>query len=142
MLSSAEELFAIQPTVGLVLRLSHTMDLPRTWHLGAMDAHCYALLEGISEDNRAIAAPVVLIEKYKGQLQRWALGAREFAVGRSLLAQRRDKLLRRVIGYVSQGVTEIWLQPHYAMYRRRAAHDQAAGPANQGAPTNGFEGAG
>ncbi|MCD1261003.1 beta-galactosidase [Paenibacillus athensensis] len=119
LLSGSEDLFSIQPTVGLVLHVTRYDDHPYPGHVGSsgpMDAHIVPLLKGLSAVDREVAAPVVLLENTKG----------DFAGGRwifmNTVADERfwagggAALLGRLSAYTGRGVTEIWLKTNYACY--------------------------
>lgn len=113
----AQELFAIQDTVGFVLHPTKSDDQPgQGGSAGPMDAHIYPLLKGVMANGREIAAPAVLIEHTKGC----------FAGGRWIFVnlELREEFwksggidaLVRWSAFCGRGVTEMWLKPNYASY--------------------------
>ncbi|WP_163580817.1 alpha-amylase family protein [Gracilibacillus saliphilus] len=112
-----ESLFSVEPTHNLILHVTRFRDRPEeNGSSGPMDAHIYPLLKGISQDNREVAAPAVLVENTKG----------DFVGGRWLLINQivDDRFwqnggieaIAEWATFVRKGVTEIWLKPNYATY--------------------------
>ncbi|MFD2334521.1 beta-galactosidase [Cohnella sp. GCM10020058] len=118
LLAGSEALFDIGETYGLVLHVTHERDQlnQATGSSGPMNACIQPLLVGVSAEGREVTAPVVLLERFRG----------DYAGGRWLLANQRLKVrfwsgggaaaLLRWAAYCEAGVTELWLKPSYAAY--------------------------
>ncbi|MDI4648085.1 beta-galactosidase [Cohnella hashimotonis] len=118
LLAGSEALFDIGETYGLVLHVTHERDQlnQATGSSGPMNARIQPLLVGVSPEGREVTAPVVLLERFRG----------DFAGGRWLLANQRltarfwsgggAAALLRWADYCQAGVTELWLKPSYAAY--------------------------
>ena len=112
-----ESLFSIEPTFGIVLLSSHYNDHPAEMgSSGPMDSHIYPLLKGISQDQREIAASVVLIENTKGDYA----GGRWMLISQGLTHAFWNEAGAKAIGnwarFCAWGVTEINLKTNYASY--------------------------
>jgi len=117
LLHGRESLFDVAGTWNLVPHVTKASDLPHQMgSAGPMDAHIYALLKGVSAENREVAAPVVLWENTKGEFA----GGRWLFVNQPLGGEfaRRGGLaaLAEWARFCALGVTELWLKPGYASY--------------------------
>ncbi len=117
LLAGKESLFAGGDTWNLVPHVTKSSDLPHQMgSAGPMDAHLYALLKGVSADNREVAAPVLLWENTKGAFAggRW-LFINQPLTGRFWTGGGAAEL-GRLAQFCVSGVTELWLKPGYASY--------------------------
>ncbi|KAB8136790.1 glycoside hydrolase [Gracilibacillus oryzae] len=114
-----ESLFAIEPTHNLILHVTRHRDRPEeNGSSGPMDAHIYPLLKGISIEQREVAAPAVLLENTKGDFAggRWLMINQ--AAGENFWQNGGIEAISEWSEYVSNGVTEIWVKPNFAMYEQ------------------------
>ncbi|OXS53663.1 glycoside hydrolase [Cohnella sp. CIP 111063] len=117
LLAGREELFGVQPTVGFVLHATKADDHPgEGGPSGPMDAHIHALLKGVSEQGREVAAPAVLLENTKGDFAggRWLFV--NLAPEEALWSADGLGALAEWSRFCDKGVTEMWLKPHFATY--------------------------
>ncbi|CAM3899746.1 beta-galactosidase [Lederbergia lenta] len=117
LLNGFEELFTIEDTYNFILHVSKVSTIKgEMGSNGPMDARIYPLLKGFSPENREIAAPIVLMENYRGNFT----GGRWVFINQQLKASFwQDKgidFIEGAAGFVSSGVTEMWLKTNYATY--------------------------
>lgn len=115
LLAGDESLFDCTDTWNLVPHVTKTVELPEQMgSVGPMDTRIYALLKGISEENRELSAPVVLWEQVGGPF----VGGRWLFVNQPVqngLANASGALLKWT-AFCAAGVTDLWLKPNYAAY--------------------------
>lgn len=117
LLQNKESLFKPAPTYSLILHVTRVSDHPEQCGSGGpMDAHFYSLLKGISDDEREVAAPVVLLEHTKGPFAggRWLFINQE--LDEKFWTEGGVPLLTELAEFTGHGTTEMWLKPNYASY--------------------------
>ncbi|MFB5267789.1 beta-galactosidase [Paenibacillus enshidis] len=118
LLESREHLFSVEPTFGLILHVTHERDQLQqaTGSSGPMNACISPLLSGVSEEDREVSAPVVLLEYVRGRFAggRWLFVNQQLQAG--FWTEEGLEALKEWTAYCSAGVTEIWLKPSYAVY--------------------------
>ncbi|SCY66636.1 Beta-galactosidase [Paenibacillus polysaccharolyticus] len=117
LLAGKEELLEVADTWNLVPHTTKTSDLPHQMgSAGTMSTQIHALLTGINQDGRSIAAPMVLWENIRGSFggSRWLFV--NLPLTDSFWTQNGAAEIVKWGVFCAQGVTELSLKPNYASY--------------------------
>src|SRR5699024_6128007 len=119
LLANCTELFSISDTYNFIMHPTKSVAIENEMgSVGLMDATVYPLLLGITDNGRAIAAPIVLIDHDRGTFA----GARWIFINQILdqhfWNEQGATLITHVAKCVNPVVTELWPKTTYANYPR------------------------
>lgn len=114
-----EHIFTIEDTYNFILHVSKVSTIENEMGSnGPMDARIYPLMKGVTDSERDIAAPAVLIENYRGKFT----GGRWIFINQPLKdvfwQDKGIEFIEKAVHFAACGVTEIWVKTNYASYEK------------------------